>query len=233
MPVGMKVGSGVALQPVWTVTVSVGIWQPLVHEVVTVLVLVVGQQSVLSKFCQLLSPFSCCCISMEERNLRAGNLDGGDLEVHGAHDVGGRGASGLCGEEGCVSLCRRSERKGKGRTGRSLDRVRVALGVDAAAGGERREAGRGPDDVGGQVGVEGQRGGGVRVVGVEAADGETAAVGVALGGGSSGAGGVLVACLWVGVGLGGGDVPELEAGEEAKGRESEGLHLGVWWVLVW
>lgn len=55
MPVGMKVGSGVALQPVWTVTVSVGIWQPLVHEVVTVLVLVVGQQSVLSGLCQLLS----------------------------------------------------------------------------------------------------------------------------------------------------------------------------------
>src|SRR6187551_3664461 len=55
MPVGMKVGSGVALQPVWTVTVSVGIWQPLVHEVVMVLVLVVGQQSVLLGPCQLLS----------------------------------------------------------------------------------------------------------------------------------------------------------------------------------
>lgn len=42
---------------------------------------------------------------------------------------------------------------------------------------------------------------------------------------------MLVACLWLGAG--GGDVPELEAGEEAKGRESEGLHLGVWGVLVW
>lgn len=52
MPVGIKVGSGVGLQPVWTVTVSVGIWQPLVHEVVTVLVLVVGQQSVLLQFGQ-------------------------------------------------------------------------------------------------------------------------------------------------------------------------------------
>jgi hypothetical protein len=46
MPVGMNVGS-VALQPVWTVTVSVGIWQPCEHLVVTVLVLVVGQQLVL------------------------------------------------------------------------------------------------------------------------------------------------------------------------------------------
>lgn len=104
MPVGIKVGSGVGLQPVWTVTVSVGIWQPLVHEVVTVLVLVVGQQSVLL---QLVSPFFfvSCSNEGEGGNLRAGNLDGGDLDVHGAHDVGRRGASGLCGEEGCVS-CR-------------------------------------------------------------------------------------------------------------------------------
>lgn len=33
--------------------------------------------------------------------------------------------------------------------------------------------------------------------------------------------------------LGGGDIPELEAGEEAEGRECEGLHLSVWGVLVW
>jgi hypothetical protein len=61
MPVGIKVGSGVGLQPVWTVMVSVGIWQPLVHDVVTVLVLVVGQQSVLLGSCQLLPPWSFSC----------------------------------------------------------------------------------------------------------------------------------------------------------------------------
>jgi hypothetical protein len=113
-----------------------------------------------------------------------------------------------------------------GRTGRSTDGVRVAFGVHAAGRGERRETGRGPDDVGGEVGVEGQRGGGDRVVGVETADGEAAAVGVDLGGRGGGAGGVLVSGICVG--LGGGDEPELEAGEKAKGRECEGLHLGVW-----
>lgn len=52
------------------------------------------------------------------------------------------------------------------------------------------------------------------------------------GAGAAALGGVLVGCLWVGVG-GRGDLPELEAGKEAKGRESEGLHLGLWGVLGW
>lgn len=64
----------------------------------------------------------------------------------------------------------------------------VAFGVHAAGGGKGREAGRRPDDVGGKIGVEGQRGGGDRVVGVETADDDTAAVSVDLGGRGGGAG---------------------------------------------
>ena len=62
----------------------------------------------------------------------------------------------------------------------------IALGVHTAGRGEGGEASCGPVDVGREVGVQGQGGGGQRVVGVEPADGETT-VGLDIGGRGGGA----------------------------------------------